>query len=347
MLKFKLVQFDSYGAKSSCVKVVTNDIRMVIDPGVAIMHPSFPASIDDKVRWLEEGRLRIYSSLQDADIIIITHYHYDHFIPDDPTIYGERLASFLKNPNVYINDSQRERAKVFLEALSNYYDLEISYTVEKRFVNIYDPGKNLRSLEIDFGDYNKRRRELINRGRAWFRKRLSNWKEWKYINEVICEKLRIIYPENSIYRFGDTKLIFTPPLFHGIEYSRVGWVYSVLIVEGENKLFYSSDLNGPIIEDYADIIIKYQPNIIILDGPMTYMLGYTLNRINLSRCLENVKRIIDNVDFDVMIWDHHLPREKRFRERTAEVWEYAYKKDKLLLTAREYSFNKPPLIEEL
>jgi len=347
MLRFKLVQFDSYGAKSSCVKIVTKDIKVVIDPGVAIMHPSFPASVEDKLRWLEEGRRRIYTSLAEADIIIVTHYHYDHFTPDDPSIYGRRLALFTKNPNVYINDSQRLRAEAFLETLVNYHGLELNYSSEKRLVNVRDPGMGLRSIEMDFGDYNERRMELIERGRIWFKKRLANWEKWRYINEITSKKLRVIYPENSIYRFGDTKLVFTPPLFHGIEYSRVGWVYSVLIAEGGDKLFYSSDLNGPIIEDYADMIIDYQPNVIILDGPMTYMFGYTLNRINLNRCLENVKRIIDNVDFDLMIWDHHLPRERRFRERTAKVWEYASKKDKLILTAREYSFNKPPLIEEL
>ena len=34
----------------------------------------------------------------------------------------------------------------------------------------------------------------------------------------------------------------------------------------EEKLIHTSDLNGPVIEDYAEWIIKEDPNILILDG---------------------------------------------------------------------------------
>lgn len=347
MLRFELVQFDSYGAKSSCVKVVTKDINILIDPGVAIMHPSFPAGLDDKLRWVEDGWRRIYKALEDIDIIIITHYHYDHHIPNDPSAYEGRIAVFLKNPNIYINNSQRERAEHLLKNLSTYFQFSLSYIDRIDINRVLRLALKLNSLELDFGDYNDRRKELLNKGRRWFEKRLDKWGSWGYINEIIRDEICILFPEASTYVFGNTVLHFTPPLFHGIEYSRVGWVYSVLVDDGNTRLYYSSDLNGPIIEDYSDMIIRYFPNIIILDGPMTYMFGYTLNRINLNRCIENVKRIIDNVEYDVFIWDHHLPREKRFRERTLDVWNHASKRGREILTAREYMFGRPPIVEEL
>lgn len=40
---FKPIWFDSIGAKSSSTLIKT-DIKIVIDPGIAIMHQSFPAS---------------------------------------------------------------------------------------------------------------------------------------------------------------------------------------------------------------------------------------------------------------------------------------------------------------
>jgi len=80
---------------------------------------------------------------------------------------------------------------------------------------------------------------------------------------------------------------------------------------------------------------------------MTYMLGYTLNRINLRRVIKNVIRIIDSINYDVFIWDHHLPRERRFRERTKEVWKHASMNGKEILTAREYKYNRSPVVEEL
>ena len=93
---------------------------------------------------------------------------------------------------------------------------------------------------------------------------------------------------------------------------------------------------GPIIEDYADFIIKENPSVLILDGPMTYMFGYLLNKINLNRAINNAVRIIKEVDSELIIYDHHLPRENKFRERTKKVWEAARKYNKNVLTAAEF-----------
>jgi len=77
---------------------------------------------------------------------------------------------------------------------------------------------------------------------------------------------------------------------------------------------------------------------------MTYMLGYTLNLINFRRTIENALRIIKESDIEVMIYDHHLPREPKFRERTKEVWETAKKLKKNVLTASELLGKKPVVL---
>ena len=77
---------------------------------------------------------------------------------------------------------------------------------------------------------------------------------------------------------------------------------------------------------------------------MTYMLGYMLNRINLRRAIENARRIVEEVDFDLMIYDHHLPREPRFRERTSIIWRTAEDLNKKVLTAAEYLGRKPVVL---
>jgi predicted metallo-beta-lactamase superfamily hydrolase len=53
----------------------------------------------------------------------------------------------------------------------------------------------------------------------------------------------------------------------------VGWVFSTVIEHGGQKLIHSSDLNGPIIEDYPEWTIRENPDLLVLDGPMTYMRG--------------------------------------------------------------------------
>jgi len=343
-MKFKLIWFDSFGAKSSCTLVKTKDISILIDPGIAIMHPSFPASYFKKIYWTEKGGKEIFKASREADVIVISHYHWDHF-SREPKMYENKIL-FAKSPNEYINDSQRQRALDFFDKLWKKFGrsgIRFKEQEKKKFKDFAD---DLRSIRKKFGDYDKRRRELLRLGKKWFMKRVRNWRKFKVIPEANFEKLRIIYPEGKRFKFGKTTVRFTKPLFHGIEYSRVGWVFSTIIESRGKKLIHSSDLNGPIIEDYADFIIKENPDYLILDGPMTYMLGYTLNLINFKRVLENVKRIVRKADFKVMIWDHHLPREPKFRERTKSVWELARKLGKKVLTASEFQLRRKPVVEE-
>ena len=340
-IDFKLIWFDSFGAKSSCTLVKTKDVSILIDPGIAIMHPSFPANYSKKIYWKLKGEREIKRASKQADWIVISHYHWDHFSRDEK-IYENKVL-FAKNPNEYINDSQRERAINFFSSLLKE-ELKLEKQGKKRFE---DPAEELKSLEKDFGDYQRRREELMKKGKKWFLNRVKKWKNFKLIPEGKFKQVKLIFPEGKEFKRGKTRVKFTKPLFHGIEYSRVGWVFSTVIKRGKEKLIHSSDLNGPIIEDYADWIIEENPTYLILDGPMTYMLGYTLNLINFRRVLENVRRIVEKVKFKVMIWDHHLPREPKFRERTKAVWELAKKLGKNLVTASEFQLNKKPVVESL
>ncbi len=339
-MKFELIWFDSFGAKSSCTLVKTDDVSILIDPGVAIMHPSFPASDEEKLLWLYEGEERIRRAFGEADVVVISHYHWDHFIPD-PKLYRGKLL-LAKNPNEYINDSQRGRAVEFYSGLwSELGGKEIEFEENRK--EFEEP--ELKSMERDFGDYGKRRKELLEKGRRWFEKRVERWRRYKAIPERKLKDVEIVYPEGREFKFGGTRLKFSKPLFHGIEYSRVGWVFSTVVDDGKEKLMHSSDLNGPIIEDYAEMIVSERPDYLILDGPMTYMLGYTLNLINLRRVLENVKSIVKELEFKLLIWDHHLPREPKFREHTKEVWELARRLKKNVKTASEHQLGKPPVVE--
>lgn len=348
-MRFNLVWFDSFGAKSSCTLVETKDVNFLIDPGIAVMQPSFPAPLAKKLWWKEKGKKEIKRAAKNVDVIIISHYHWDHFLPEDLEIYRGKLI-LAKNPNFYINDSQRKRALEFYSKIfKRYGKVRLDDLLEKpsrrKFVDPFEKLKEAK--EKDFGDYSKRRKELLKKGREWFKKRVEKWSSSLWIPEKKLEKCEVRFVEGKSFRFGRTRVRFTGPLFHGIEYSRVGWVFSTIIEEKKEKLIHSSDLNGPIIEDYASFILKENPKYLILDGPMTYMLGYTLNLINFRRVLENVKKIVEEVDFEVMIWDHHLPRERRFRERTKEIWELAKKLRKKVLVAREYKFGKRAVVEEL
>jgi len=153
------------------------------------------------------------------------------------------------------------------------------------------------------------------------------------------------YPEGKAFKFGNTSLRFSKPLFHGIEFSRVGWVFYTIVEHETEKFIHSSDLDGHIIEDYAQQIIHENPQVLILDGHMTYMFGYLLNRINLNRAVENAAEIVRSIDAELIIYDHHLPRDRKFRERTEKVWNVAKEVNKKVMTAAEFLGQEPVVLE--
>lgn len=346
-LNFEPIWFDSLGAKSSCTLVETPDVSVLIDPGVAVMQPSFPASWAKKLYWETQGRLAIKRASRKADVVVISHYHYDHFTDFDRALYKGKLL-LTKNPNNWINDSQRRRAEHFFDNASRAFGkVPLEKVLQKRRKQVYDnPLDDIpRARDKDFGDYNHRRRELFRKGLKWFRNRANNWNSAKWIPELKFNDIEAKFPENKEFKFGRTKLRFTPPMFHGIEFSRVGWVFATVIEYGKEKLIHSSDLDGPIIEDYADWIIRENPNVLIIDGPITYMLGYLTSKITLNRTIANALRILKESDVKLVIYDHHLLREPKFKERTREVWETGKQLNKKVLTAAEYVGKTPKVLE--
>jgi len=341
-ISFKLVWFDSLGAKSSSTLVKTPDVGILIDPGVAIMQPSFPASERKKIQWLKEGERAILNASKEADVVIISHYHYDHFTDFDARLYRNKLL-LVKNPNGFINYSQRGRAENFFSNICGEFGkIEFKSILEKNKRKEYsDPLDELPlAKEMDFGSYNKRRRELLEKGRKKFFGMTKSWNKNQRIPELKSENVQVKFPGGKKFKFGKTKLKFTKPLFHGIEYSQLGWVFATVVEHEGKKLMHSSDLCGVYVEDYAKLIIKENPDILILDGPPTYLLPYMMNSINLERCIRNICNIIENVDSELILLDHHLPRDVRYRERVKNVYELAEKKNKRVITAAEYLERK-------
>jgi len=342
---FKPVWFDSMGAKSSSILVKTRSVSVLIDPGVAIMHGSFPAPLEAKHKWCVQGFQAILRASTEADVVVITHYHYDHFTDFEERIYRGKVV-LAKNPNRFINDSQRSRALNFYKHLYGSEGLDLDGVLEEpEEPSLVDPMSELpHASSKSFGDYDSRRRELLAKGLKWFRRRAEKWRRYRRIPQLKLPNLEVRFADGGEFKLGELTLRFTKPLFHGIEFSRVGWVLGLVIEYGRRKLLYSSDVNGPIIEDYADWVVAEKPDVIVLDGPMTYMLGYTLNRINLGRALENAVRIVRESGAQLILYDHHLPREPRFRERTEPVWAAAEKEGVKLMTVAEYLGLKPAVL---
>ncbi|OYT26695.1 MAG: MBL fold metallo-hydrolase [Thermoprotei archaeon ex4572_64] len=356
-LDLELVWFDSLGAKSACIAITSSIGKIIIDPGVAEMQPSYPLPIEEKFRLRGRALSKIENACKKAKVIIITHYHYDHHVlPDDPDIKSGRefylngKLLILKNPNMYINESQWNRARLFLTKILQLVNDDLSkYLTNSEVQEFEDPVEKLSiALSKDFKNYQARREELLKKGKKWFIRLKQLWGRSKWIIDGIklSDNSYITWGDNKTFSFGDVEVRILEPWFHGIEYDRTGWVIPITIRKNNYTVFYSSDLMGPQIEDYAEFIIKLRPDIIILDGPPTYLYPYMLSKVNLERAVGNVKLIISQARPKLLIYDHHLLRDCKWRRRIEEVFIEAKKSDVFLLTAAEYLGDKP-LIDKL
>lgn len=125
---------ESLGVRSMCTYVETPDVRILLDAGVSLCPNRFglpPHS--EEFEAIRQCRQKISESAQKAEIVTISHYHYDHHTPSfedwlvnwtkaDETaknVYQDKIL-LVKNPREQINSSQRERGWMFAKTGGKY-----------------------------------------------------------------------------------------------------------------------------------------------------------------------------------------------------------------------------------
>ncbi len=123
MIKFEPLAFDSFSVRSMSTFIDLKGLKILIDPGIALGPLRFglpPSDLEEKA--LDDGRKLIMSKLKKADVISISHYHYDHYpFPDDNEMNnlfaGKRL--FIKDFKNKINRSQSIRGYSFYKKVKS------------------------------------------------------------------------------------------------------------------------------------------------------------------------------------------------------------------------------------
>ncbi len=276
-LKVLPLAFDSFGVRSMATYVETKDMRVLIDPAVSLG----PRRYGLPPHQLELERMNqtwndIKSYASKCDLLIVTHYHYDHHNPDEIDFYKDK-ALYIKDPKKNINKSQLQRASHFLKELQGL------------------------PKAVEFAD-----------GRS--------------------------------FEHAATTIKFSPPVYHGTN-SRLGYVLEVSISCLGEKMVFTSDVEGPSLGEQVDFILRENPDLLILDGPMTYMLGYRYSAKSLERSVANISKIISETTVRVIILDHHLLRDQNYKARLAKVYECAEDNGVRVLSAAEYSGREPDLLE--
>jgi predicted metallo-beta-lactamase superfamily hydrolase len=279
-MKIKPIAFDSFGARSMCTLVETEDVAIIIDPSVALGPKRYglpPHEIEIKRK--DELWQKIKLETLKADIVIITHYHYDHHNPNEPEILSGKIL-LTKHPKIAINRSQMGRSAYFLEKLKELENPPI----------------------IDFAD-------------------------------------------SKSYEFGKTCIEFSKPVFHGAD-SKLGYVLEVCIDDGKNRFVYTSDVEGATNPEQIEFIIRSNPDVVFMDGPMTYI-SHVFGKKLLEKSIENLSQLIEKTNVREIVLDHHLTRDIKWKDQICKIFAKADEHGVKIESAAEFGGIKEELLEAM
>lgn len=95
---------------------------------------------------------------------------------------------------------------------------------------------------------------------------------------------------------------------------------------------------------HLEFTLKVKPNVIIIDGPLSYLLGYALKQEDLDNSIKNLERVVKE-GAETMIVDHHVLRDLNYKTVLSNVYEIARSVNAKVITAAEF-LNTDPLILE-
>lgn len=135
---------------------------------------------------------------------------------------------------------------------------------------------------------------------------------YRYYNTIkeFAKSISVIDGRNLI--LGSTTISFSSPLPHGRD-NKLGYVVSVCI-EDDIAILFTSDIEGGSSEEHLKLKDFCRPELAIVDGPPTYLMGYSFSEEDLKRSVEFLNTFIaKNVGFlQVIILDHHVFRDLNY-----------------------------------
>ena len=288
--KIKVVPLaaESFGVRSMCTYVETPDVKVLLDPGVSLGPNRFGFPPHPKeYEALAKCRKNIAKAAGKAEVITISHYHFDHHTPSFTDwcynwsseevarqIYDGKLV-LVKNYREKVNFSQRRRGWVFART----------------------GGRHVKKLENADG---------------------------------------------KTFEFGDTKLKFSDPVFHGPENSQLGWLLMCTIEHKSERFLFASDVQGPMHTDALKMIRASKPQVVMIGGPPVYLTGL-VKQEHLRQGMENLKNLVKRVP--MVILEHHLLREERWREHSKPIFDAASENRHVVVTAAEFMKEEDNLLE--
>lgn len=124
---------ESFGVRSMCVFVQTKDTKILLDAGVSLapVRQGYPPHPREYLA-LAECRKKIVDFAEKAEVVTVSHYHFDHHTPSyldwlcnwssaevAKQVYEKKVV-LAKSFRSVVNSSQRRRGWMFAKTVGNY-----------------------------------------------------------------------------------------------------------------------------------------------------------------------------------------------------------------------------------
>ena len=288
-IKVAPVAFESLGVRSMCTYVETPDVKVLLDAGASLCPKRFGLPPHPKeYAALRECRNRMIEIAQKADVVTVSHYHFDHHTPS------------------------------FADYVNHWSTAE---TADKIYANKIVLAKSYRS------NVNPSQRQ-----RGWMFRKTSGKRA-----------SRLESADGRTFRFGETSVTFSDPVCHGEEGSELGWVLMATIEYGEEKVLFAPDVQGPMSNRTATLILEKKPMLAIIGGPPVYLVQYRVSPQRIEEAMLNLGTVAENVPTTIL--DHHILRDENWAKTAQPAVDKASSVGHRVLTAAEYAGRTNSLLE--
>jgi len=133
-MKIIPVASDSLGVRSMATYIETKDCKIFIDPSAALGPTRYNLPPAQKeLDALYKTKQEIAEIAKKSDILVISHYHFDHYDPEEKFYKNKKV--FAKDISKNINKSQKERGTDFKKIVEDVCDLEYCDNSEHKIGN--------------------------------------------------------------------------------------------------------------------------------------------------------------------------------------------------------------------
>lgn len=280
---------ESLGVRSMCTYVETPDVRVLLDAGVSLGPSRFGLPPHPReYAALGKCRRRIKEMASEANVVTISHYHFDHHTPS------------------------------FTDWFCNWSSLEAA---EKIYAGKLVLVKDYRS-NINFSQ----------RRRAWL-----------FMKTGGKHAARLEKADGKLFRFDETEIEFSQPVFHGVKGSMLGWVLMTMVRCEDEHVMFASDVQGPMDDAALQMILDENPSLLIVGGPPVYLMNFRVSEEDVQHGLRNLERIVEKVETTIL--EHHLLRDREWRKHCQGVFDVASEAGHLVVTAAEFLGEENRLLE--